>query len=79
MPLIYSKERDNRKVRRTYIKGVIMPEVNKHAPLLCIGLTFLSDADKLEITRLKQISMAGQESEQKNTIWRVNTAASLLM
>jgi hypothetical protein len=79
MPLIYSKGRDDRKVRRTYMKGVIMPEVDKHASLLRIGLTFLPGADKLEITRLKQISMAGQESEQKNTIWRVNTAASLLM
>jgi hypothetical protein len=79
MPLIYGEGRDDRKVRRTYMKGVIMPEVDEHAPLLRIGLTFLPGADKLEITRLEQISMAGQESEQKNAIWRVNTAASLLM
>jgi hypothetical protein len=45
-----------------------MPEVNKHAPLLRIGLIFLLGADKLEITRLKQISIARQESEQKNAI-----------
>lgn len=73
------EKRADGKVRRTYMEGVMMPEVDEHAPVPRIGLTFLPGADKPQVTRLEQISMAGQEPEQKDAIWRVNTAASLLM
>ena len=73
------EKRADEKVRRTYMEGVMMPEVDEHAPVPRIGLTFLPGADKPQVTRLEQISMAGQEPEQKDAIWRVNTAASLLM
>ena len=61
------------------MEGVMMPEVDEQAPVPRIGLTFLPGADKPQVTRLEQISMAGLQPEQKDALWRVNTAASLLM
>lgn len=67
------------RVRRTYIEGQPMTEVDENAATPRIGLTFLPGADKPQVTRLEQIGMAGQEPDQKDALWRVNTAASLLM
>jgi hypothetical protein len=59
------EKRADEKVRRTYVEGVMMPDVDEHAPVPRIGLTFLPGADKPQVTRLEQISMAGQEPEQR--------------
>jgi hypothetical protein len=73
------EKRADERVRRTYVEGVGMPEVDENAAVPRIGLTFLPGADKPQVTRLEQIGMAGQDPDQKDAIWRVNTAASLLM
>jgi hypothetical protein len=74
----FEKSVDER-IRRTYVEGVMLRDVDENAAVPRIGLTFLPGADKPQVTRLEQISMAGQEPDQKEAIWRVNTAASLLM
>jgi hypothetical protein len=73
------EKRADERIRRTYVEGVMMRDVDESAAVPRIGLTFLPGADKPQVTRLEQISMAGQEPDQKEAIWRVNTAASLLM
>ncbi len=74
----FEKRADERE-RRTYVEGVMMPEVDENAAVPRIGITFLPGADKPQVTRLEQIGMAGQEPDQMEAIWRVQTAASLLM
>ena len=70
------EKRADERVRRTCVEGVGMPEVDKNAAVPRIGLT---GVDKPQVIRLEQIGMAGQEPDQKDATWRVNTAASLLM
>lgn len=65
--------------KRTYLEGVPQPEVDEHAAAPWVGLTFLPGADKAQVTRLEQANMSGGEPDQKDAMWRVNTAASLLM
>ncbi len=65
--------------KRTYLEGVPQPKVNEHAPVPWVGLTFLPGADKPQVMRLEQTNMAGGEPDQKDAMWRANTAASLLM
>jgi hypothetical protein len=65
--------------KRTYLEGVPQPEVDESAPVPWVGLTFLPGADKPQVTRLEQTNMAGREPDQKDAMWRVNTAASLLL
>jgi hypothetical protein len=64
--------------RITYIEGVMQPQVDEHAPVPWVGLTFLPGADKPQVTRLEQTNMAGGEPDQKDAMWRAKTAASLL-
>jgi hypothetical protein len=73
------EKRADENVRRTYMEGVMMPEIDDSAPVPKIGLTFLPGADKPQVTKLEQVAMSGEEPEQKDAIWRVNTAASLLL
>ncbi len=73
------EKRADERVKRTYIEGQPMSDVDGNAATPRIGLTFLPGADKPQVTRLEQIGMAGLEPDQKDALWRVNTAASLLM
>ena len=66
------------RVRRTYENGVPLDEVVPSAPVLTVGLTFLPGADKSQINRSEQINMEGNEANQKDALWRVTTAGSLL-
>ena len=63
----------------TYRRVLPLDEVLDWALVLKVGLMFLPGADKLQVTRLEQIGMAGREPDQKNADWRVNTARSLLV
>jgi hypothetical protein len=67
------------KTKRTYVEGVVVQEVDENAAAPWVGLTFLPGADKAQVTRQEQFDMASGEPDQKDAIWRVNTAASLLM
>lgn len=75
----YLEKRADERIRRTYIEGVAMPFVDEQAVFLRVGLTFLPGADNLQVTRQEQSNIAGSIPDQKDAIWRVNTAASLLM
>ena len=66
------------RIRRTYSNGIARKEVLDSAPVLTVGLTFLPGADKPQVNRTEQINMEGKEADQKDTLWRVNTAGSLL-
>ena len=65
-------------IQRTYVEGLARDVVNETGVFLRIGLTFLPGANKPEVNRLEQINMAGKEPDQKDALWRVNTAATLL-
>ena len=66
------------RLRRTYENGVPLDEVVPSAPVLTVGLTFLPGADKPQVNRSEQINMEGKEADQKDALWRVTTAGSLL-
>ena len=66
------------RLRRTYANGLPLDEVLHSAPVLTVGLTFLPGADKPQVNRSEQINMEGKEADQKDALWRVNTAGSLL-
>lgn len=55
-----------------------MEEVMNSAPVLTVGLKFLPGADKPQVSRTEQINMEGKEADQRDTLWRVATAGSLL-
>jgi hypothetical protein len=75
----FLEKRPDENTKRTYLEGVPLPEVDENAPIPWVGLTFLPGADKPQVTRLEQFNMAGGEPDQKDAMWRVHTAASLLM
>lgn len=62
------EKRADERVRRTYVEGQAMQEVDESAVVPRIGLTFLPGADKPQVTRLEQIGMAGHEPDQKKCI-----------
>lgn len=66
------------RVRKTYANGLALEDVQDSAPVLTVGLTFLPGADKPQVTRSEQINMEGKEADQKDALWRVVTAGSLL-
>ena len=66
------------RLQRTYANGLALEEVIDSAPVLRVGLTFLPGADKPQVNRSEQINMEGKEADQKDALWRVNTAGSLL-
>ena len=63
---------------RTYIAGVATGELNHNAPVLRVGLVFMPGADKTQVTRFEQTAMQTSAPDQKNAIWRLNTAGALL-
>lgn len=66
------------RLRRTYENGLPLDEVLESATVLTVGLAFLSGADKPQVNRSEQITMEGKEPDQKDALWRVTTAGSLL-
>ena len=57
----------------TYVRGSVG---NIHCPN--VGLVILPGCDLPEVNRLEQQGMIARSPEQRNAIWRVNTAGSLL-
>ena len=78
MVKVLEKQADGR-LRRTYMEGVPLNDVEESAITLNIGLTFLAGADKPQVNRLEEQSMSGKEPNQRDATWRVNTAGALLM
>ena len=72
------ERRPNPRLRQSYANGRALEEVVESAPVLSVGLAFLAGADKPQVTRGEQVNMEGKEPDQKDTVWRVNTAGSLL-
>ena len=66
------------RLRRTYANGLPLEEVLDSAPVLTVGLTFLPGADKPQVNRSEQLNMEGKDADQKDALWRVATAGSLL-
>ena len=66
------------RLRQTYANGLPLEEIIDSAPVLRVGLTFLPGADKPQVNRSEQINMEGKEADQKDALWRVSTAGSLL-
>ena len=66
------------RLRRTYRNGVALKELDSSAPVLTVGLKFLPGADKPQVTRIEQIDMKEKAADQRDALWRVDTAGSLL-
>ena len=78
MVKLLEKHADGR-LRRTYLEGMALNDVDESAMTLSVGLTFLSGTDKPKVNRLEQDFMNNKEPDQKDAAWRVNTAGALLM
>lgn len=63
---------------RTYVRGVQTGGVDESAIVIDVGLSFLPGADKPQVNRLEQVDMTGKPPHQKDAMWRVYTAGSLL-
>ncbi|KAL8871449.1 MAG: hypothetical protein Q9198_007417, partial [Flavoplaca austrocitrina] len=66
------------RLKRTYMNGVALEDVLSSAPVLTVGLKFLPGADKPQVSRTEQVNMEGKEADQRDALWRVDTAGSLL-
>ena len=66
------------RLRQSYASGTALKEVDETAPVLSVGLSFLAGGDKPQVTRGEQVNMEDKEPDQKDAIWRVKTAGSLL-
>ena len=66
------------RLRQTYSNGHALTKVLNSAPVLRVGMTFLQGADQPQVNRSEQINMEGKEVDQKDALWRVKTAGSLL-
>lgn len=78
MVKLLEKHADGR-LRRTYLEGRALNDVDDTAMTLSVGLTFLSGTDKPKVNRLEQDFMNNKEPDQKDAAWRVNTAGALLL
>jgi hypothetical protein len=66
-------------LRRTYVDGQPVKDVNENAPILKVGLSYLPGADVPTVNRLEQTNMMTNRSpDQLDSLWRVNTAGTLL-
>jgi hypothetical protein len=66
-------------LRRTYVDGQPVKDVNESAPILKVGLSYLPGADLPTVNRLEQTNMTTTRSpDQLDSLWRVNTAGTLL-
>ncbi|KAF1982218.1 hypothetical protein K402DRAFT_210702 [Aulographum hederae CBS 113979] len=72
------EKRADERIQRTYAAGQALGEVREGAVVLRVGITFMPGADKPQVNRLEQTSATGREPDQKDSLWRVNTAGSLL-
>jgi hypothetical protein len=66
-------------LRRTYVDGQPVKDVNESAPILEVGLSYLPGADVPTVNRLEQTNMmTNRIPDQLDSLWRVNTAGTLL-
>jgi hypothetical protein len=79
--MVKSLERQaDHKITRTYLYGEPLPWdiMNPSAPKLIVGLTFVPGADRAQVARIEIDDLVGEQPNQKSSIWRVNTAGTLL-
>jgi hypothetical protein len=72
------EKRADPSVRQTYYDGKRMSNISDKAVIPKIGMTFMAGADTPQVNRMEQIGMTSNTPNQKNAIWRVNTAGTLL-
>jgi hypothetical protein len=65
-------------LQKSYRAGSVLPEVDKDAPKIRIGITFMAGGDKPAVTAAEMNKMSPGKPDQKTPEWRVFTAASLL-
>jgi len=77
--MVKSLERQaDHKKTRTYFNGEPLQMKNPTAPTLVVGLTFVPGADRAQVARIEIDDLVGEPPNQKSSIWRVNTAGTLL-
>lgn len=72
------EKRADTSVRQTYYDGKRVNEILETAVIPKIGITFMAGADAPQVNRMEQVGMKENAPDQKNAIWRVNTAGTLL-
>ena len=72
------EKRADQREQRTYVEGVAMADVHESAITPSVGLTFLPGADSPRVARYEQTNMTSEVPDQKDAMWRVNTAGTLL-
>lgn len=72
------ERKEDLRLQRTYVNGLPRDEVESWAPVLTVALKFLPGADRAQVNRTEQVNMEGKQADQKDAVWRVTTAGSLL-
>ncbi|KAL8994337.1 MAG: hypothetical protein Q9169_005664 [Polycauliona sp. 2 TL-2023] len=76
--IIQSLVNGDLRLRRTYVKGVPIDEVKDAVPVLSVELKLLRRSNKAQLSRTEQLDIEEVEADQKEALWRVYTAGSLL-
>lgn len=69
---------EDQNILRKYRGGKECPEIDESAIALKIRLVFMPGGDKPQVNSLEQSNMSRKTPDQKDSMWRVNTAGSLL-
>ena len=79
MMIRHLEKKADRSVKRSYMMGQPMRDVDEKAPVLKVGLSFLPGCDRPSVNRAEQADMIpNKRPEQLTAMWRVNTAGHLL-
>ena len=79
MMIRHLEKKADRSVKRTYMMGQPMREIDEKAPVLKVGLSFLQGCDRPTVNRVEQADMIpNKRPDQLTALWRVNTAGHLL-
>lgn len=73
----FERSADGR-VRATFYDGIRAREVSENAIEPKVGMTFMAGPNAAQVNQQEQIGMTQGSPDQKDAMWRVNTAGALL-
>jgi hypothetical protein len=65
-------------IKKSYRRGILQAQVDKDAPVVKVGITFLAGADKPSVIAAEMSKVSDEKPFQKSPEWRVFTAVTLL-
>lgn len=72
------EKRADGSIRQTFYNGKRVNDISDTAVIPKIAMAFMAGADTPQVNRMEQVGMTSSTPNQKNAIWRVNTAGTLL-